>query len=564
MDDNVLICCIVIAILFYLLLYFYLSNKRTNSKLSRTQRELYELERGLNSKEKDLADLKKALDALETNLSSQKNELFVLENNLSEREKALAAKEEGFDLLVHSRVISAMTKSSASVRSRPYFSDTSIFHTLAAPDSLENPRLIRALNEKANLAYPLQISTQITGHDGVYTVTLNDCTCEDYHRNRKPCKHMFRLALEVGAYLSINEEKLERFFERYQEESEKASIAAAESRKAAALLSRKKEFLHQKEIFVNSLLNESEQRYPWFSSFMADFYKTYDNQLLKELQARAKKTARELKPLLKGELRQMRYALNLAEHQLAIYESLFPWLLDFKELSPEDAVAAARVPVIPEDHQQEHELFRHWLSDTEFTKLTDSEKYQLALDRWSKRPRTNWEAGIDYERYIGYLYELDGYYVTYFGALQKKEDMGRDIIAKKENLVHIVQCKRYRAEREIHENVVFQLYGSAVAYQIDHPDLKVVPVICTSASLSDVARRCAEYLHIVLREDLPLPENYPLIKCNIGRTGNRIYHLPIDQQYDRVHIDPASGECYAHTVAEAEALGFRRAYRWKS
>lgn len=41
----------------------------------------------------------------------------------------------------------------------------------------------------------------------------------------------------------------------------------------------------------------------------------------------------------------------------------------------------------------------------------------------------------------------------------------------------------------------------------------------------------------------------------------RIYHLPMDQQYDKVKIK-TSEECYAYTVQEAEAKGFRRAYRW--
>ena len=46
---------------------------------------------------------------------------------------------------------------------------------------------------------------------------------------------------------------------------------------------------------------------------------------------------------------------------------------------------------------------------------------------------------------------------------------------------------------------------------------------------------------------------YPMIKCNIApRDAEKIYHLPMDQQYDKVVIGDNPGECYAHTVKEAE------------
>ena len=54
-----------------------------------------------------------------------------------------------------------------------------------------------------------------------------------------------------------------------------------------------------------------------------------------------------------------------------------------------------------------------------------------------------------------------------------------------------------------------------------------------------------------------------MIKCNINQgSKERIYHLPFDQQYDRIKIVLSLGECYAPNVAEAERLGFRRAYRF--
>lgn len=69
-------------------------------------------------------------------------------------------------------------------------------------------------------------------------------------------------------------------------------------------------------------------------------------------------------------------------------------------------------------------------------------------------------------------------------------------------------------------------------------------------------------LGVHLVDNFPL-QRYPIIKCNVSlRDREKIYHLPFDQQYDRTLIE-YKHECYVETVAEAEALGFRRAFRWR-
>jgi hypothetical protein len=83
----------------------------------------------------------------------------------------------------------------------------------------------------------------------------------------------------------------------------------------------------------------------------------------------------------------------------------------------------------------------------------------------------------------------------------------------------------------------------------------------TTTKLSDTAKSFAESLGIEGHEEVPL-EIYPLIKCNINRrTKEKIYHLPFDQQYDNIVIDPPE-EFIALTVDEAEKAGFRRAFKW--
>ena len=68
---------------------------------------------------------------------------------------------------------------------------------------------------------------------------------------------------------------------------------------------------------------------------------------------------------------------------------------------------------------------------------------------------------------------------------------------------------------------------------------------------------------IRVEEKFPLSD-YPRIKCNVARrTGERIYHLPFDQQYDTTVVERQQGETYVAACAEAEGLGFRRAWRFR-
>ncbi|MEM6618034.1 MAG: thermonuclease family protein [Pseudomonadota bacterium] len=52
------------------------------------------------------------------------------------------------------------------------------------------------------------------------------------------------------------------------------------------------------------------------------------------------------------------------------------------------------------------------------------------------------------------------------------------------------------------------------------------------------------------------PEGCP-IKANIGRGGERIYHAPWSASYERTRINPARGERWFCSEAEARAAGWR-------
>ena len=84
----------------------------------------------------------------------------------------------------------------------------------------------------------------------------------------------------------------------------------------------------------------------------------------------------------------------------------------------------------------------------------------------------------------------------------------------------------------------------------------------TSTICSDVAHKFAEFLGVKIIEKKTY-KDYPMIKCNIGKDREKIYHLPFDQQYDKIKIEPNKGEFYAETCMEAELNSFRRAWRWR-
>ena len=224
---------------------------------------------------------------------------------------------------------------------------------------------------------------------------------------------------------------------------------------------------------------------------------------------------------------------------------------------------------------------RKYLTAAEYEELSTVEKNQKALDRYlESRNHSNWCIGRDYEMYVGFFYEQKGYSVDYKGILDGFDDLGRDIIAKKEDEVCVVQCKRWAQHKRIHEKHIFQLFGTTMEYWIKNfrnqqnprgfedfasflNEKKLRPIFFTSTKLSDKAREMASALSVEVIEDHPI-DVFPRIKCNINNDqfGNktRIYHLPMDQQYDRTKIEK-EGEFYAYTVKEAEDAGFRRAFR---
>lgn len=200
---------------------------------------------------------------------------------------------------------------------------------------------------------------------------------------------------------------------------------------------------------------------------------------------------------------------------------------------------------------------KDYLTIEEWNKLDNVQRNQLALDRWIKSDKSKSVIGLMYEMYISHILKQKGHRVEEYGIKHGVSDLGRDIISYKNDWVYIYQCKNWSKKKEIHENIVCQLFGTVMEYKISHKTEKVKAYLIVTTKLSPMAEEFSKRLGIEVRT-ISMGD-FPLIKCNINGT-NKIYHLPFDQQYWRTEISKP-GEFYAETILEAEAKGFRRAMK---
>ncbi len=345
-------------------------------------------------------------------------------------------------------------------------------------------------------------------------------------------------------------------------------------------LALKESQLKEREVAIDTLVKEKSQGSPWLVKVYDDYFSLQDSKLANELitkphpALRASETVRQISK----ERREAERAARLANYLLDYCRYLAPWLDEYIGLETEELdeiIKEIHSAWEKKEKEFDEEVKRHF--GPKYEGLTPTEKLQKKLDwYWGKPNKSNWQIGRDYERYIGYLYETKGWNVYYHGK-KGFEDLGRDLICKKDNAVEIIQCKRWAQEKIIHEKHIYYLFGTTVEYFIENfggedlqlalfPSLvrkrNVIPKLVTTIDVSDKAEQVAKVLGVVI-EKVP-SESYPSVKCNVSRrTGEKIFHLPFDQQYDTALIEEERLECYVETIAEAEALGFRHAYRWK-
>ncbi|MCM1500666.1 MAG: hypothetical protein NC124_19565 [Clostridium sp.] len=303
----------------------------------------------------------------------------------------------------------------------------------------------------------------------------------------------------------------------------------------------------------------------WLSELIAESETSIDNA--KEAVLRIKKNpaikAADTIKQIKSEKQKLLSEIKFLQYQLQSYKEYFPFLDEYEDLILQEACDFRND--FTQDDIKNIDPIHKYLPLDEYNALTPSQRNQLALDRYLSSNLDNYSIGRLYEMYLGFVYTNKGWDVQYHGIQKQKQDLGRDLICEKDNTIHIVQAKCWSHDKLIHEKHIFQLFGTTFEYKENHQHntrKEIIPVFITTTTLSDVARSAADLLGIKYRENFELQKKFPMIKCNINKaTGEKIYHLPFDQQYNRTVITKKDGEFYALTVAEAEEKGFRRAFR---
>ncbi|MBQ4135577.1 MAG: restriction endonuclease [Clostridia bacterium] len=357
------------------------------------------------------------------------------------------------------------------------------------------------------------------------------------------------------AKLNILQKETEELKAKYAYLSEKeVELTSAKVRLA--------EIIQYEQAIIQRITWYIEQKcdsYPHLAGLKADMltrHYEYSAEILRKKKNPALKEANRISELSK-ETKEILKQKIILEYKLAYLKTLYPNIEDAFDPAF-DSSADAEL-----ETDETTDRVRKYLTHEQYVELSTIERNQLALDNYIKGKKTNWQIGRDYELYIGYLCEKQGYDVEYSGIFRRLQDMGRDLIVKSQKETFVIQCKNWAQEKELHENHIFQLYGSVVMYRIENPFFPVKAVLVTTTKLSHLAEQFAQALDIDVKY-VKMGE-FPRIKCNIGKdtTGapTKIYHLPFDQQYDKTQIIN-EGECYAWTVAEAEGKEFRRAHRW--
>ncbi len=381
--------------------------------------------------------------------------------------------------------------------------------------------------------------------------------------------------------------KLEREFEVKKKELDKLHIdrmailereSRAEKKKQDKIYANKLIELERERIELESERIELENilitTHPFTdsASLMADVHSIVFDKIKNYITYKPHPACKSSKDAVKDSKRLAKDAERRYREILYKYEyilSIFPIIAEYAE-NEEDLLSIAEASSI-EEIEENRDRSRDYLSNEEWNRLSTSERNQLALDRYISRQKSKWQIGRDYEMCCAHYLEQRNFGVCRNGIEKGFEDMGIDLIATRQSApgcfeTYVIQCKCWKSDRPIRENVIFQLYGSYILYELQYRQSKnslflnsITPVIMAPdfSQLSDTAKLICNRLRIKIVQ-LPFTE-FPRIKCNINN-GSKIYHLPFDQQYDRTEIK-LQGEFYARTVAEAENAGFRRAKR---
>lgn len=243
------------------------------------------------------------------------------------------------------------------------------------------------------------------------------------------------------------------------------------------------------------IVREKSKGFPTLCSLLEE-YKSFKDSFMSRDLLNKKHPAKKASEVVREETAKRREAERLFKQTQSIieyYELIAPFLLEFKDEIVDD-IEFEKVNADYTEEEMQDEV-TYYLAKEEYRKLSTAERNQIALDRFWKRRKSKRMIGKIYERYVGYLYESQGYDVNYQGIIKGYEDLGRDLICKGPDEIVIIQCKYWSQFKTIYEKHIFQFFGTVFQYKDMNPLHNVKPIFYTSTELSDLARRFARELN---------------------------------------------------------------------
>lgn len=234
------------------------------------------------------------------------------------------------------------------------------------------------------------------------------------------------ITFSIGWVVAFRDTKQREQTLRSKERAHKEQIEREEKERAAhhAAIDQKKENLktfhlaQQQELLrligqMKDLKNELNTGFlggrNWLANAYSEFIATRDTEVECSLVIKSNPAwkAAETVSHLAAKRREMAYELKRLQYQVASYEEYFPFLVDYRDAILDELVDL-RCGDTEELENIDPALGLGYISNDEYKTLSNTEKFQLALDRYWLKKKSNLEIGRLYERYIGYLYEIDG------------------------------------------------------------------------------------------------------------------------------------------------------------
>lgn len=184
------------------------------------------------------------------------------------------------------------------------------------------------------------------------------------------------------------------------------------------------------------------------------------------------------------------------------------------------------------------------------------------LSDYNKREKTLWELGIEYERYIGYLWESQGYKVIYNGAVKGSADGGIDLIFISEFTTYVVQCKRWKKGSYINTEEIKKFHQNVKKFKKSNRELigdnNLLAIFYSTTNFTADAKKFAKRYKIDCQvKEFNIVYEYPPVKCGKTYDGRKFYCLPFDEEFDKIQLHCDRGDCYKFTIDEAEKAGYQ-------